>query len=213
MKNARKLSIVLLSCALLCATAKEEKKANKIEITGNLLPNNNNKIPEIPKPVRMVEKMTLSQFLDKMAALESGGTDNPYTIVNQYGYLGKYQFSKRTLRGLVRRGYLKASKSELNNFLNDPDLQERAMMALIEHNKDVLLRYGLDEYVGRSVGGVTITMEGMLAGAHLLGPYAVKHYVKTGGSMRTVKVGKVNVRKYDGNGTSIKEYMSNFEYI
>jgi hypothetical protein len=165
-------------------------------------------IPEKPKPKAF--KFGGKKFKRKLAFLESGGN---YNAVNRYGYIGKYQFSKKTLKGLIKTGYLNLSPEELHRFKHYPKAQERAIDALISHNKEILLnKYHLKKYVGETVGGVKITLDGMLAGAHLLGPYAVKHYLITGGSLNPVKVGGVLVRKVDGNGTSIKTYMKKFSY-
>ena len=57
---------------------------------------------------------------------ESG---NRYDIVNRYGYMGKYQFGKKTLKGLG----IKVTQDE---FLNSPYIQEKAMYALLKQNTD-----------------------------------------------------------------------------
>lgn len=165
-------------------------------------------IPQMPIPVTSIK---LSSFVSEMARLESGGISEPYQAINRYGYMGKYQFSKKTLRGLVRTGYLKATNKELRNFMRDPELQERAMIALVKSNSRTLLNYGLKKYIGREINGVKVTMSGMLASAHLLGPYAVNHYLKNNGSLEKTKIRGVVIRKYDGNGTSLEDYMKHFE--
>ena len=71
---------------------------------------------------------THNDFLDAIGHKESG---NNYTIVNTYGYMGRYQFGASTLKGL---GF-KVTKEE---FLNNPALQEEAMQALLEHNSKKL---------------------------------------------------------------------------
>lgn len=179
--------------------------------------NSNITLPEIPcvptPPPRKIGRITIDEFKHKMALLETGNLNNPYVVVNQYGYTGKYQFGRKTLRGLVRTGYLKATKKELRNFKTSPELQERAMEALVNHNIDVIKRYGLMKYIGKEVRGVTVTLEGMLAGAHLVGPYAVKHFIVNNGSLSSVKVKNVTVRKFDGNGVSVMDYMKQFEPV
>ena len=52
-------------------------------------------------------------FLDAIGHQESG---NRYTIVNRFGYMGRYQFGKSTLRTLK----IKVSREA---FLSSPDLQ------------------------------------------------------------------------------------------
>lgn len=167
-----------------------------------------------PKVKRLNELRSLGvdveSFLDRLGYHESRGN---YQAVNQFGYLGKYQFSKRTLASLVRLGELQASQHELDNFLYLPEVQERAIDALIRHNLKLLRRKGMLEHMGTNVKHIEITLEGMLAASHLLGTEAVRHYVVTGGSLRNYRVRGILVRKYDGNGTSIEDYLIKFNNI
>ena len=91
-------------------------------------------IEVIPLTVPHIELKTNSHeaFLKAIGFKESG---NRYDIVNRFGYMGKYQFGKRTLRGL---GF-KVSKEE---FLNSPEIQEAAMRKLLQTNKKYLQNYG-----------------------------------------------------------------------
>ena len=132
-------------------------------------------------------KVELDNFLSAIGFRESG---NRYDITNTFGYMGKYQFGKSTLKGL---GY-KVSKKE---FLNNPDLQEEAMLSLLNHNKEKLQQY-IDVYDGKTINGIYITESGILAAAHLGGQGSVRRYFRNG------KVFK------DGYGTKITSYMSQF---
>jgi hypothetical protein len=132
-------------------------------------------------------KVELDNFLSAIGFRESG---NRYDITNTFGYMGKYQFGKSTLKGL---GY-KVSRKE---FLSNPDLQEEAMLSLLNHNKEKLQKY-IDVYDGKTVNGIYITESGILAAAHLGGQGSVRRYFKNG------KVFK------DGYGTKITSYMSEF---
>jgi hypothetical protein len=127
------------------------------------------------------------QFLDAIGHQESG---NRYHIVNRYGYMGKYQFGKSTLRTLR----IKVSKKE---FLKDTLLQEEAMLKLLTHNKKRLQKY-IDKYDGKMVHGILVTESGLLAAAHLGGQGSVKKWFRNG-----------RVRK-DGNGVKITTYMKRF---
>jgi len=104
--------------------------------------------------------------------------------------MGRYQFGKKTLRGL---GF-KMSREE---FLNSPKTQEKAMYALLKHNKKSLRKY-IEKYDGKIVHGVLVTESGLLAAAHLGGAGSVKKWFRTG-----------KVRK-DGNGVKITTYMKRF---
>jgi len=129
----------------------------------------------------------LENFLDAIGFRESS---NDYTVTNKWGYMGKYQFGRSTLKGL---GF-KVTKKE---FLSNPQLQEEAMMALLLHNKEKLQKY-IDVFDGQTVNGMYISESGILAAAHLGGQGSVKRYFKNG------KVFK------DGNGTKITSYMEKF---
>jgi len=126
-------------------------------------------------------------FLDAIGHYESS---NRYKITNRFGYMGKYQFGKATLRGL---GY-EVSRKE---FLNSPEIQEQAMLDLLSHNKKILQTY-IDYWDGKKINGKVITESGILAAAHLGGPGNVKKFFRDG------KVFK------DGNGTKITRYLTLF---
>lgn len=129
----------------------------------------------------------LQNFLNAIGHRES---TNRYDVVNRWGYMGKYQFGRSTLKGL---GF-KVTKQE---FLNNPQLQEEAMMALLLHNKEKLQKY-IDVFDGKTINGMLITESGILAAAHLGGQGSVKRYFKNGKVFR------------DGNGTKITSYMNKF---
>ena len=145
------------------------------------------KIEEEKIRIEKYHQQELNNFLDAIGFRESG---NRYDITNQWGYMGKYQFGKSTLKGLGFR----VSKNE---FLSNPQLQEEAMMALLLHNKEKLQLY-IDTFDGKTINGMLVTESGILAAAHLGGQGSVKRYFKNG------KVFK------DGNGTKITSYMKQF---
>ncbi len=126
-------------------------------------------------------------FLDAIGHKESR---NNYEVVNTYGYMGRYQFGKATLKGL---GF-KVTQEE---FLSDPKLQELAMHSLLEHNKKKLKKY-IEKYDGKVVHGVYVTESGILAAAHLAGQGNVKKFFKRGDEFK------------DGYGTRLTSYMINF---
>ena len=126
-------------------------------------------------------------FLDAIGHYESS---NRYHITNRFGYMGKYQFGKATLRGL---GY-EVSRKE---FLNSPEIQEQAMLDLLSHNKKILQKY-IDYWDGKKINGKVITESGILAAAHLAGPGNVKRFLKEGKNFK------------DGNGTKLTTYLIHF---
>ena len=138
--------------------------------------------------VEVLEKIpNLNSFLDDLGHRESS---NRYDVVNQYGYMGKYQFGKSTLKGL---GY-NISKRE---FLNSPEIQEEAIVKLLKANKKVLKRQ-IKKYDGKLVNGILVTESGLLAAAHLVGPGSVKKWVRNGRMFE------------DGNGIKLTEYIQTF---
>lgn len=187
MKNLFKLGICLVSVMFMMAfksyRAKIINPIVKLPVKGITI------IPTEPLKVGKIELIVTSHqaFLDAIGFRESG---NRYNIVNRYGYMGKYQFGRKTLRGL---GF-KMSKEE---FLNSPLLQEQAMHALLKQNKRSLRKY-IAKYDGKYIHGVLVTESGLLAAAHLGGAGSVKKWFRTG-----------KVRK-DGNGVKITSYMERF---
>lgn len=154
----------------------EEKKIQELELK---------RLEE--ERIKKYHEDELNRFLNDIGFRESG---NRYDITNKWGYMGKYQFGKQTLKGL---GF-KVTKKE---FLNNPQLQEEAMMALLLHNKEKLQKY-IDVFDGQTVNGMYISESGILAAAHLGGQGSVKRYFRNG------KVFK------DGFGTKITSYMDKF---
>ncbi|TYP72290.1 peptidoglycan-binding protein LysM [Aquimarina intermedia] len=127
-------------------------------------------------------------FKEAVAFKESRGD---YGVINQFGYLGKYQFGKGTLALIGIR--------DTKKFLNSPELQEKAFYANSARNKWVLRR-DIKWFVGRRMNGVEVTESGILAAAHLAGPGAVKEYLRSGGVSGFE----------DAFGTTIRYYMKRF---
>ena len=127
-------------------------------------------------------------FREALGFKESQGN---YFVINEFGYMGKYQFGKATLRLI---GVKNAA-----DYLHNPKVQEEAFDVYAARNKWVLRR-DIDRYVGRTMNGVKITESGILAAAHLAGPGNVKKYLRSGGS----------ISFNDAFGTSIQYYMRKF---
>lgn len=127
-------------------------------------------------------------FKEALGFKESRGD---YSVINKFGYLGKYQFGKNTLKLI---GIYDAS-----NFIYDSHLQEKAFSANTSRNKWILRR-DINNFVGTYVGGIKITESGILAAAHLAGAGNVKKYLRSGGA----------VTFSDAFGTSIEYYLKKF---
>ena len=127
-------------------------------------------------------------FKEAVAFKESQGR---YTVVNTLGYLGKYQFGKTTLE--------RFNIYNTEAFLNNPELQEKAFMALCSVNKWILRR-DIKRSVGKTINGIKITESGILAAAHLSGAGNVKKFLRSNGSLRFS----------DAYGATIQSYMKRF---
>jgi hypothetical protein len=138
-------------------------------------------------PVIIDSTKTHEMFLEAIARQESGGD---YKRVNRLGYLGKYQFSLKTLKWLK----IECSAQE---FIDQPMLQEYAMSQYLLSNKKELSKF-IGEYQFTTYRGIYITESGVLAAAHLGGAGSVKKFFKGGAIFR------------DANGTPITKYMTNF---
>jgi hypothetical protein len=127
-------------------------------------------------------------FREALAFKESQGK---YNAVNTLGYLGKYQFGKGTLE--------RFNIYNTQKFLETPELQEDAFIALCSVNKWIL-RKDIKRKVGKKINGIEITESGILAAAHLGGAGNVKKYLRSNGD----KVFK------DAYGSSIEYYIKKF---
>lgn len=146
-------------------------------------------IPELlMEPIEIkIEVKGHDAFLQAIGHRESG---NRYDIVNTYGYMGRYQFGKSTLKGL---GF----DVTADEFINSPYIQEKAMQKLLLHNKKKLDKF-IDKYEGEVLHGVLITESGVLAAAHLAGAGNVKKFFRKGYEFK------------DGFGTKMTSYMTQF---
>ena len=142
-------------------------------------------------------------FLDALGMRES---TNNYTLVNQYGYMGRYQMGGEALKDA---GFKTESGewTELANsygiysredFLNSPEGQDAAIRAYHIKVCGYIRAYDMDQYVGKTYCGVKVTRSGLLAACHLVGIGAMKKALET--DSRTV----------DGNGVPASEYMELF---
>ncbi len=131
---------------------------------------------------------TYMGFKEAVAYKESRGMIH---LVNPFGYMGKYQFGKSTLRTV--------GIYDFQEFLRNAEWQDKAFKALIARNKWEL-RKEIETYCGRVINGVEITESGLLAAAHLGGAGSVKKYLKSNGT-RGFK---------DGFGTSLRSYIKKF---
>jgi hypothetical protein len=131
------------------------------------------------------------QFLVDLAVRESGGK---YEVVNEGGYLGKYQMGKAAL---IDAKYYRRDGKKGNNFadsywtgkdgvksksgfLKSHQAQENAIREYMKVQWSYLVQDGVDRFVGQIRYGLFVTISGALAGAHLVGWSNVGPFVKKG---------------------------------
>ena len=130
-------------------------------------------------------------FKEFLGFFESG---SDYNKINRFGYLGKYQFGKGTLKIY--------GVSDLNNFIKSPELQDRVFLMYVKRNKWILRRE-IKKYSNIFLGDLYISESGILAAAHLSGPGNVKKFLRNKASK--------DFNKKDANGTSISDYIRIFK--
>lgn len=172
----------------------------------------------------------LQAFLSALFASEGGGST---TVINEFGYVGKYQFGEDALMDL---GYFKHDKkphrnaqgkffqdwdgtwlgkdgiNSLQDFRNSPAAQDKAAVAWVRLLCRNGRRYGAHGFIGQTIGGVLVTESGIIAAAHLKGYGTVTPKdgeYETPATMAFLKSGGA-INKTDANGTSISKYMGKF---
>ena len=173
-KKTTGLSKYLINDVELCYQVPNENEVNLLH-------------PEEPSYYIFLGKSYLG-FKEAIGFKESRGD---YSIINIYGYLGKYQFGKGTLKLIGIK--------DAKGFISNSYLQEQAFSANTSRNKWILRR-DIKRFQGTYIGGIKITESGMLAAAHLAGPGNVKKYLRSGGTLDF----------NDAFGTSIKYYLKKF---
>ena len=151
----------------------------KLNITANIY---------VPVPFTVRDFVGFKNFL---GFFESGSN---YKKVNRFGYLGKYQFGKGTLK---MYGVRNLSEYRLN-----PELQEKVFLMNVMRNKWILRRE-MSWYSNRYLNGTYISESGIIAAAHLSGPGNVKKFLRSHCNP--------DLDKRDANGTSISDYLNIFK--
>ena len=160
--------------------------------------------------------MTVGTYADFFTALGKNESGNNYSFVSSLGYLGRFQFGEEALRAVgfynddgtwaidFAGGWTGKANGmgvyDKQGFLNAPAVQDAAATAWFSKIMDDVNQLGLRQYEGQWIGGIQISNSGLIAGAHLVGVWALKSFLESGGA--------VNTR--DGYGTPVSEYVSKF---
>lgn len=123
-------------------------------------------------------------YIKLLGQIES---NDDYTIENNIGALGRYQFMPATLNNLELIYSLPSWKNK-TYFLSNPSLQDLYIKYLILDTKKFISRNGLEKYYGKPVTGskrfksitAPLNIYGMLAASHLSGPTALKNFLLFG---------------------------------
>ena len=148
----------------------------------------NSNLNYLPIPYTIKDFVGFKNFL---GFFESG---SDYNKINRFGYVGKYQFGRGTLKIY--------GVTNLVNYKNNPELQEKIFLMNVMRNKWILRRE-ISWYSNTYLGGEYISESGIIAAAHLSGPGNVKKYLRSHCDS--------NLNKKDANGTSILDYMRIFK--
>ena len=181
-----KLSFIFFLTAFFISSP--ESPAPKSDIIDYSVKLNINANVYVPVPFTVKDFVGFKNFL---GFFESGSN---YKKVNRFGYLGKYQFGKGTLK---MYGVRNLSEYRLN-----PELQEKVFLMNVMRNKWILRRE-ISWYSNRYLNGTYISESGIIAAAHLSGPGNVKKFLRSHCNP--------DLDKRDANGTSISDYLNIFK--
>lgn len=89
-----------------------------------------------------------------------------------------------------------------DQFKKNAGLQEAFQNWYEQKTLDYIANNGLDEYIGKMVKGVPVTLSGMMAVAHLGGNYGLKHFLETDGGYDPS-----DNKKNPEQGTRLSDYL------
>ena len=137
---------------------------------------------------------------DFTTVIKQSESSNNYMVVNNEGYMGAYQFGDARLDD-----YKKANKEKFttDEFLKDKNLQDKVFDWHVSDIVKYIQDNGLDESIGKKVNGVVVTLNGLVAMAHLGGKLGMREYVQSNFSE--------SENEQDKNGTSLFDYLKRFQ--
>lgn len=143
--------------------------------------------PASPSPASLIQTESGGNWRAQNAVQRRDGT---------VGHFGRLQFSQPRLAEAMVAGAIPQGTTP-QAFMASPELQqaaERWHFADIDKN---IRERGLDRYVGQSINGVPVTVEGMRAVAHLGGNQGLARFLESGG----------RYNPSDANGTRLSDYL------
>tara|TARA_R110000824_G_C14977104_1_gene653752 strand:+ start:34 stop:771 length:738 start_codon:yes stop_codon:yes gene_type:complete len=135
----------------------------------------------------------LSEYRKALIMSESSGRSD---VVNEKGYKGLTQAGDDALFDFKKETGLDFTDEQ---YLDDPGLQMQFQDWYEQSTINFVMDKGLDQYIGRVIKGVPITMSSLLGMAHLGGNNGMKDFLESGG----------RDDRNDGN-TSLSDYGAKF---
>ena len=197
----------------------DEIKVEELAPADTIVPKKKPDVPKKPKEKSLQEKidedfpnvnvgtsagaefgLSASKDMDFKSTMRKSESSDNYMVVNKEGYMGAFQFGDARLQD-----YKTANKEEFTNqeFLNNKDLQEKVFDWHVGDIVKYIQDNNLDEAIGKKVNGVVITLNGLVAAAHLGGKFGMRQYVESGFDKK--------FNKEDSNGTSLFDYIQRFQ--
>lgn len=133
-------------------------------------------------------------FQESLKAAESKGD---YDVVNNLGYMGAYQFGDLRLKDYKAANNIKFTNKE---FLADKGLQDKVYDWHEKDIKNYIKKHQLENYIGTTINGTEVTMNGLLGVAHLGGNAGMRKFLKTGGAYNP-----------DDGKTKLSDYLKRFK--
>ena len=129
--------------------------------------------------------------------LKESESSKNYQAVNPQGYMGAYQFGEARLQDFKDDKDKDFSKEE---FLNNKELQKEVFAWHTNDIKNYIKDRKLEKYIGQEIQGSPVTMDGLVAVAHLGGKYGMRKFLETGGEYNPS----------DANETKLSDYLVKF---
>ena len=128
-----------------------------------------------------------------------GARNNAKGSSGKRGHFGQLQFGHDRLLDAKRAGIIPTDTTP-EQFMADPQMQIRTANWHFDDIDKRIFSNGLDSYLGKVVGGVNVTMDGMRSMAHLGGMGGLMAFLRTNGADN----------RNDGS-TSLSDYGKKFD--
>jgi len=137
-------------------------------------------------------------FKEDLAVSESSGDyDAEYKSKGGNKYVGKWQFGDARLTDF-KNANKKFKGLTMDQFKDSPSIQNEVWDWHVDDINSYIDSRELDKYIGTELNGVTITREGLIAGAHIGGRTGLKNFLIKG------------TEGTDELGTTITDYIMKF---